>query len=52
MAPSLGVHTVRATLLWCGIVAGGAGGYIGGSFFGSVFQSGGEKLNENEYPPK
>ena len=35
-----------SSMLWCGIVAGGAGGLIGGQFFGDVFKSGGEKIYE------
>jgi len=47
-----GIESAGTSLLWCGIVAGGVGGYVGGSFLGGVFKSGGEIVYENVYSTK
>ena len=42
-----GIETAGTSLLWCGIVAGVAGGYFGGKTLGRLGESGGVKLYES-----
>ncbi len=44
-----GLQTGGTSLLWCGIVAGGAGGLIGGNLMSKITQSGGELIYEGIY---
>ncbi|MCW8934913.1 MAG: hypothetical protein OQK98_09325 [Gammaproteobacteria bacterium] len=41
-----GLETAGTSLLWCGIVAGVAGGYFGGKYAGVATGFAGEKLYE------
>ncbi|MCP4489348.1 MAG: hypothetical protein GY820_18865 [Gammaproteobacteria bacterium] len=41
-----GLETVGTSLLWCGIVAGAAGGYFGGRHGGQVMGYIGENIYE------
>ncbi len=44
-----GLPSGGSSLLWCGIVAGGAGGVIGGNYFGNEGKKRGELLYEQLY---
>jgi hypothetical protein len=44
-----GLPSGGTSMLWCGIVAGGAGGYFGATYSGDFMQSRGELLYENYY---
>ena len=44
-----GLPSGGSSLLWCGIVAGGAGGVVGGNILGGALKEGGETLYENVY---
>jgi len=44
-----GFESAGTSLLWCGIVAAGAGGYFGGSYFGKVGKSGGNLIYQHYY---
>jgi len=41
-----GIETFGTSLLWCGIVAGAAGGFVGGKYVGKVGEFTGEKIYE------
>lgn len=41
-----GIETFGTSLLWCGIVAGSAGGLVGGKYMGKVGEFSGEKIYE------
>ncbi len=44
-----GIESAGTSLLWCGIVAGAAGSYVGGKYGGEYVESGGEKIFETIY---
>jgi hypothetical protein len=44
-----GLETAGTSLLWCGVVAGGAGGYFGANYIGKGTQATGEILYKNIY---
>lgn len=44
-----GLETAGTSLLWCGVVAGGAGGYFGANYIGKGTQATGEILYRNIY---
>ena len=47
----LGLETAGTSMLWCGLIAGGAGAYGGGTLFGMAGESGGEliyKVSESD----
>ena len=46
---AFGIQTVGTSLLWCGIVAGAGGGYLGGKFFGRYTEEKGKALYETIY---
>ena len=47
-----GLEPAGTSLLWCGIVVGGAGGYFGGNLMGNAGQSGGEVIYKKTLAPK
>ena len=44
-----GIETLGSSLLWCGVVVGGAGGYLGSKYGGEMTQFGGEVIYETIY---
>lgn len=44
-----GLESFGTSLLWCGIVAGAAGSYLGGKYTGDAFGYAGEKIYETTY---
>jgi hypothetical protein len=45
-----GLESVGTSLLWCGLVAGAAGGYVVGEGGGRLFKAGGNLIFEQTYP--
>lgn len=46
----LGLPSTGTSLLWCGILVGGAGAFGGGLALGSAFETTGEIVFEATYP--
>ena len=46
---AFGIQSAGTSLLWCGIIAGAAGGYFGGQYFGDKGKGVGKVIYELSY---